>query len=284
MISNIIFDYNPENIDIQYIKDELRNYNSKIAGDYNSKPFNVLLTDNNEIIGGLLGTTYWGWLHIDKFWIHKNHRNCGLGSELLKFAENKIYDDNCRYIHLFTHNIKAINFYIRNGYKIIYEFEKSSNGMIRYLITKKIIKNQKVEFLDQYKINLCPDKNELRFITDELDSYVNDVFGKKLEKYINVIVKNEKNEIIGGFLSGIVNDWSYIENIWIKDDYRNYGLGKKLIEIFEKKAIINHCKYTQLFSYTFQNMRFFTRIGYKTKCKLKNLPKEYSKCLMIKIL
>jgi ribosomal protein S18 acetylase RimI-like enzyme len=283
MLDNLSFDRNPTDIEIRHIKNELKNYNTKMTEDINSNPINALLIDNNEVIGGLSGTTYWRWLHIDKLWIHKNHRNEGLGSELLKFVENEVYDNDCRNIHLFTH-LKAINFYLKNGYKIKYKFDISSNGMKRYLMIKEIKKKQKAEFGKQYGINLDPDISEIQLMSDLLDEYTSEVYGKKQKKNVNLTVRYGKTEIIGGLLAGIVNDWSYIEKIWIKDEYRCNGIGTNLIGIFESESKNNHCKFSQLFAYTFQDMRFFKRIGYETKCKLKDLPRGYSKCLMIKYL
>lgn len=52
---------------------------------------------------------------IREFWVDKEHRNLGYGSELLSLAENYFYENNIKRYILTTDT--AENFYIKNGYK-----------------------------------------------------------------------------------------------------------------------------------------------------------------------
>jgi hypothetical protein len=66
----------------QTIIDGLVHYNTEMAGDSQNTPLSVIVrNENGEIIGGLLGRTYWGWLHINTIWVEKHFRQKGIGEK-----------------------------------------------------------------------------------------------------------------------------------------------------------------------------------------------------------
>ena len=99
---------------IAFIEKELDRYNNEFAEPYFHKKLNVLMKNEDEIIGGLIGGTYWGWLYIDRFWIRKDFRKLGFGSKLLKMAEKEAMDRGCKNAHLDTHDFQAVEFYRKN--------------------------------------------------------------------------------------------------------------------------------------------------------------------------
>ena len=79
---------NPNDNEIKYIRKALCEFNKGIVGDDGHTPLNIVeYGDNGDVIGGILGGTYWGWMYIDILWVHENHRKKGIGSRLLKEAE-----------------------------------------------------------------------------------------------------------------------------------------------------------------------------------------------------
>ena len=51
----------PTENEIKYIRDTLNQFNRKIVGDDGHTPLNIVEYDkNSNIIGGILGSTYWG--------------------------------------------------------------------------------------------------------------------------------------------------------------------------------------------------------------------------------
>ena len=43
--------------------------------------------DHGELIGGLLGETFWRWLYVNILWVHEDYRHTGLGHQLMARAE-----------------------------------------------------------------------------------------------------------------------------------------------------------------------------------------------------
>ena len=69
----------PKENEIKYIREALNQFNKEIVGDDGHTPLNIIEYDENgNIIGGILGGTYWGWMYVDILWVHENHRKKAL--------------------------------------------------------------------------------------------------------------------------------------------------------------------------------------------------------------
>ena len=127
----------PKSEDVVTIRKGLDNFNRPYAGDDDYKELTILLRDDEDsIVGGLHGGTYWGYLYIDVLWIGKSHRRRDQGRELLKAVEEEAIKRSCRYAHLNTHSFQALSFYEKHGYRIVGELEDLPPGYSRFLLRK----------------------------------------------------------------------------------------------------------------------------------------------------
>ncbi len=131
--------FNPTEKEINFINDALRNFNDGKVGPDNHELLNIVEYDESgNIIGGILGGTYWGWMHIDILWVSEKFRKNGIGSQLLKSAENEARKRGCHSVHVDTMSWQAPEFYKKNGYKIISELNDIPNGYKKYHLIKNL--------------------------------------------------------------------------------------------------------------------------------------------------
>lgn len=129
--------YNPTEEEINFINDSLRKFNDEKVGSDNHELLNIVeYNENKNIIAGILGGTYWGWMHIDILWVSENYRKKGIGSQLLKSAEEEARKRGCHSVHVDTMSWQAPDFYQKNGYKIISELNDIPNGYNKYHLIK----------------------------------------------------------------------------------------------------------------------------------------------------
>lgn len=103
--------------DIRVVEKGLENFNRRHAPDDNVLPLNIFLRrDDGAVFGGLLGNTYWGWLHIRVLWIDDSMRGQGYGSRLIRLAEEEAILRGCHHAHLDTMSFQAQPFYEKLGY------------------------------------------------------------------------------------------------------------------------------------------------------------------------
>ncbi len=129
----------PAPADVEFINARLREHNLLHAEDYEHRPLAVFLRDEDDVIvGGLLGGTYWGWLYIDALWIREDARHAGHGGALLRLAEDEALRRGCLHAHLTTHDFQARPFYEKHGYTVFGQLADLPRGRVKYYMKKTL--------------------------------------------------------------------------------------------------------------------------------------------------
>lgn len=132
--------YNPSEKEIDFVNATLQKFNDEKVGPDNHELLNIVEYDAvGNIIAGILGGTYWGWMHIDILWVDEKHRKQGLGSRLLNAAENEAVKRGCHSVHVDTMSWQAPDFYKKHGYEIISELNDIPKGNKKYHLIKNLI-------------------------------------------------------------------------------------------------------------------------------------------------
>ena len=130
---------NPSENEIDFVRESLAQYNNEHVGDDGHTPLNIVqYDDEGNIIGGILGGTYWGWMYIDILWVKENHRKKGIGSKLLREAEKEAIRRGCHHVHLDTMSWQAPEFYKKHGYEVIGMLPDIPKGNQKYLLLKSL--------------------------------------------------------------------------------------------------------------------------------------------------
>jgi ribosomal protein S18 acetylase RimI-like enzyme len=114
-------------------------YNTQQAGDDEGKNLCfVLRSPDQEIVGGVIGATYWNWLYINLMWIKEEFRGRGFGHQLLTLAEQEGRQRGAEYVYLDTFSFQAPDFYKKHGYEVFGELKEFPPGHQRYFLTKQL--------------------------------------------------------------------------------------------------------------------------------------------------
>ena len=130
---------NPTENEIEFVRNALGKFNTDIVGEDGHTPISIVEYDNNgNIIGGILGGTYWGWMYVDILWVHTDHRGKGIGSKLLAETEAEAVHRGCHHVHLDTMSWQAPEFYEKHGYTLIGSLPDIPNGHQKHLLMKAL--------------------------------------------------------------------------------------------------------------------------------------------------
>ena len=117
----------------------INQYNIEQAGDDHAQTLCfVLQAPDEEIVGGVIGSTYWNWLHIDLMWLKKEFRGQGYGHRLLLMAEEEARRRGAKNVYLDTFSFQAPDFYKQHGYEQFGELTDFPAGQQRYFLKKHL--------------------------------------------------------------------------------------------------------------------------------------------------
>lgn len=131
--------HNPSESEIEFVNNALARFNDAKVGPDNHELLNIVeYDDNGNVIAGILGGTYWGWMHIDILWVDEKFRKQGIGSKLLQAAEDEARRRESHSVHVDTMSWQAPDFYKKHGYKIISELNDIPKGNKKYHLIKQL--------------------------------------------------------------------------------------------------------------------------------------------------
>lgn len=125
-------------------KDELftglRAYNQQFVDTSGWGDICVYLRDEQDVMrGGLIGQRKGDWLSIDYLWVCETTRGKGVGSEIIRRAEDLAREKGCLHALVDTISFQALPFYQKQGYQLAKTLEDFPlAGMARHYLTKAL--------------------------------------------------------------------------------------------------------------------------------------------------
>lgn len=89
---------------------------------------------------------------------------------------------------------------------------------------------------------------------------------------VNLCLKDDNGDIVAGINSAICWNWMEIGILWVDDNYRNQGYGKRLLEEAEKVARAKECTFIKLDTFSFQAPEFYKKYGYEVIATIEDAP------------
>lgn len=130
---------NPTDDEEQAILLPLRAYNASKAGVSVSEPIALLVRDeHDEILGGLYGRIFYQWLYVELLSVPEQARGQGLGSKLMRMAEDVAREKDCVGVWLDTFDFQAPGFYQKLGYSELGQIVDYPPGHKRLFFQKRL--------------------------------------------------------------------------------------------------------------------------------------------------
>jgi GNAT superfamily N-acetyltransferase len=131
---------NPTTEDRKAVNDGLAAFNDQYAGPDHYRLLAIFLRDEQgNIAGGLLGETFWNWLHIAILWIREEARGQGFGQQMVTMAEQEAVKRGCEKAFLDTLSFQAPEFYRKLGYVEFGRQDGLPPGYVRHYLRKSLV-------------------------------------------------------------------------------------------------------------------------------------------------
>jgi GNAT superfamily N-acetyltransferase len=123
----------------QLVRDRLDLFNVGVTGVATYYPVNFILkNDRDEVMGGLLGSIWGGWLHITYLWVDEAERGKDLATRMMDQAEAYARERHCHSIMLDTHSFQARPFYEKRGFEVFATLDDWPKGHKKFFLRKKL--------------------------------------------------------------------------------------------------------------------------------------------------
>lgn len=114
-------------------------FNIEQAGDNHYQRLCLFVIGRqDEVVGGLIGATYWNWFYLDLLWVRHDLRRQGYGRRLLQQAEEEARRRGAQHAYLDTFSFQAPEFYEKLGYTVFGELPDFPAGHRRFFYTKDL--------------------------------------------------------------------------------------------------------------------------------------------------
>lgn len=104
------------------------------------EPLTLALRDDlGRIVGGAMGETNWGWLHVRILAVGEAHRGAGWGRRLMHTLERLAVERGCHHAWVDTFSFQARPFYERLGYRVFGVLSDYPSGHQRYFLARPLL-------------------------------------------------------------------------------------------------------------------------------------------------
>ncbi|MFS2223939.1 GNAT family N-acetyltransferase [Pantoea sp. B65] len=135
----LIITATPTHQDLDEVKAGLMAFNAQYIDINEVKSLAVFVSDNQgKKLAGLTGSTTGNWLRIDMLWVSEALRAQGVGSQLIRAAEQEARDRGCIYAQVDTASFQARPFYEKLGYQLRFSLDNYPREHQRHYLTKSL--------------------------------------------------------------------------------------------------------------------------------------------------
>jgi ribosomal protein S18 acetylase RimI-like enzyme len=123
----------------QFIVNGVDFYNIAATGAADWCPVNFVLRGaRGDVLGGLLGQLWGGWLHVTYLWVAEAARGAGHGTRLMQEAEAYARARGAVGATLETYSFQARPFYERLGYSVCGTLDGYPPGHAKFFLKKAL--------------------------------------------------------------------------------------------------------------------------------------------------
>ena len=128
--------------------------------------------------------------------------------------------------------------------------------------------------MQKIQIEIEPAPGDIRFLEDRLYEYNVEQTGSDDGKWLSIFVRDDKGEIVAG-----LHGWTWcgackVRTLWVREDLRRQGYGKRLMGAAEQEARARGCEQILLDTFSFQAPLFYQKLGYEVIGVVDGFPRQ----------
>ena len=133
-------------------------------------------------------------------------------------------------------------------------------------------------------IDDAPRPEDVEALADGLTAHALPHTGVRGFKALAAWLRDDRGTLIGGAYGYVNWNWLFINLVWLRDDARGHGHGRRVILALEAAARERGCTHAHLDTFSFQAREFYEQLGYEVFSALDDYPPGHQRFFMKKVL
>jgi GNAT superfamily N-acetyltransferase len=96
------------------------------------------------------------------------------------------------------------------------------------------------------------------------------------------LAKSADGQLLGGVKARSWGQCCEVQVLWVREQFRGNGIGRRLMNDIEAEAKRRGCKLIYLETFSFQAPQFYRRLGFEVACEFRGFPGEIVKHILRK--
>jgi ribosomal protein S18 acetylase RimI-like enzyme len=139
----IVFDPDPTPAARETVDRGIALHNVAATREPDYYPLTFFLRDDaGEVLGGLLGDVWGGWLHVSNLWVARPVRRRGWARRLMRAAERHAIQRGAHDAWLETFSFQARPLYEQLGYAVFAQLDDFPPGHTKYFLRKRLLRHR----------------------------------------------------------------------------------------------------------------------------------------------
>jgi GNAT superfamily N-acetyltransferase len=89
---------------------------------------------------------------------------------------------------------------------------------------------------------------------------------------LGLALRADDGDLVGGLYGATMWEWLMVDGLWVAEQLRGRGLGRRLLLAAEGAAVARGCRGAWLGTFDFQARTFYERLGYTIFAELPDFP------------
>ena len=107
-----------------------------------------------------------------------------------------------------------------------------------------------------------PDEQEIQMLREHLSEYNAAAANSGERCRLALFLHDEQGNMIDGICGRFWEECLEIDTLWVEENWRGQGIGKRLLQTLEREAVSRGCRQITLTTFSFQAPDFYQQLGY----------------------